>query len=63
MQLLFYNEIGGFSPDGKEYVIRLNRNEATPLPWSNIIANEEFGFLVTESGSGYTWCGNSVKTN
>jgi cyclic beta-1,2-glucan synthetase len=59
MQLLFYNEIGGFSPDGKEYVIRLNRNEATPLPWSNIIANEEFGFLVTESGSGYTWCGNS----
>ena len=32
---------------------------AQPLPWSNVIANPQFGFLVTESGGGYTWGGNS----
>lgn len=58
-QLLYYNDIGGFSPDGKEYIIKLSKSHATPLPWSNIIANENFGFLVTESGAGYTWQGNS----
>ena len=30
-----------------------------PAPWSNVVANPNFGFLVTESGSGYTWAGNS----
>jgi cyclic beta-1,2-glucan synthetase len=30
-----------------------------PAPWSNIIANRRFGFLITEGGSGYTWSGNS----
>jgi cyclic beta-1,2-glucan synthetase len=39
--------------------IYLKKGESTPLPWSNIIANRDFGFLVTESGSGYTWCKNS----
>ena len=34
-------------------------DEQTPLPWSNVIANPRFGFLVTESGGGYTWAGNS----
>ena len=29
------------------------------MPWSNIISNDILGFLVTESGSGYTWCMNS----
>ncbi|HCS73311.1 MAG TPA: glycosyl transferase [Clostridiales bacterium] len=59
--LLYQNGIGGFTEDGKEYVIYLRKNEVTPLPWSNIIANEKFGFLVTESGSGYTWCKNSQE--
>ena len=58
-ELLFFNDIGGFSSDGKEYVIRLNKDITTPMPWSNIIANKDFGFLVTESGGGYTWHGNS----
>jgi cyclic beta-1,2-glucan synthetase len=57
--LLYQNDTGGFSQDGKEYVIFLKHELATPLPWSNIIANPDFGFLVTESGSGYTWCKNS----
>ncbi|HHY81107.1 MAG TPA: glycosyl transferase, partial [Clostridiales bacterium] len=57
--LLFVNDLGGFTRDGKEYIICLKKNEVTPMPWSNIIANPEFGFLITESGSGYTWCRNS----
>lgn len=58
-KLLFFNGIGGFSANGKEYVIRLAGNRHTPAPWVNIIANSRFGFLVTESGGGYTWAQNS----
>ena len=29
------------------------------MPWSNVIANPQFGCLLTESGGGYTWFGNS----
>ena len=58
-KLLFFNGIGGFSADGKEYVIQLAGGMHTPAPWSNIIANKNFGFLVTESGGGYTWAENS----
>jgi cyclic beta-1,2-glucan synthetase len=58
-RLRFFNGIGGFSTDGKEYVIQLGAGQHTPVPWSNIIANKNFGFLVTESGGGYTWAENS----
>lgn len=58
-RLLFFNGIGGFSIDGKEYVIKLESGQYTPAPWSNIIAGRNFGFLVTESGGGYTWAENS----
>ena len=37
-------------------------SDRPPMPWTNVIANEHAGFLVTESGAGYTWCGNS-RTN
>lgn len=53
------NGLGGFSPDGQEYIIRLDHGQMTPAPWSNIIANPTFGFMVTESGGGFTWCTNS----
>jgi cyclic beta-1,2-glucan synthetase len=33
--------------------------QSTPAPWINIVANPSFGFQVSESGSGYTWSGNS----
>ncbi len=56
--LLFDNGLGGFA-DGREYVIYLDAGQHTPAPWINVIANPEFGFLVSESGSGYTWAGNS----
>ncbi len=58
-ELLFFNGIGGFSEDGREYVTRIEKGHHTPTPWSNIIANKRFGFLVTEIGGGYTWAENS----
>ncbi len=57
--LLFDNGWGGFTADGREYVIHLEPGEVTPAPWINVIANEEFGFLISEAGSGYTWAENS----
>ncbi|AKH43957.1 cyclic beta-1,2-glucan synthetase [Altererythrobacter atlanticus] len=57
--LLFDNGIGGFSADGREYVIHLEAGEKTPAPWSNILANDEFGCLATETGGGFTWAINS----
>ncbi len=57
--LLLENGLGGFSPDGKEYVIHLQPGQHTPHPWVNIIANPQFGFLVSEVGSGPSWAGNS----
>ncbi len=61
--LQFDNGFGGFSPDGTEYVIRLPRERGElrrpPLAWSNVIANEELGFLTTDGGGGYTWSVNS----
>jgi cyclic beta-1,2-glucan synthetase len=58
-QLLFENGLGGFSSDGKEYVIHLKPGQHTPQPWINVIANPHFGFLVSEAGSGCTWAENS----
>lgn len=58
-KLAFFNGTGGFSNDGKEYVIRLGKGENTPAPWINVIANPTFGFTVSESGSGFSWFGNS----
>src|SRR5690606_1810 len=57
--LQFDNGLGGFSPDGKEYVIYLEPGQSTPAPWINVIANEQFGCLVSENGGGYTWADNS----
>ncbi|MBI5033167.1 MAG: carbohydrate-binding protein [Chloroflexi bacterium] len=58
---LFDNSVGGFSEDGSEYVITLNADQWTPTPWSNVIANKDFGCLVTDSGLGYTWAANSQQ--
>jgi cyclic beta-1,2-glucan synthetase len=62
-ELVFDNGQGGFTADGREYVIRLasrGTNYALPpLPWINVLANARFGCLVSESGAGFTWIGNS----
>ncbi|MGR9088172.1 MAG: glucoamylase family protein, partial [Gammaproteobacteria bacterium] len=54
--LEFFNGLGGFAEDGREYVIVLDKGQWTPAPWVNVIANSEFGFMVSELGSGCTWC-------
>ncbi len=50
---------GAFTPDGSEYVIELQPGQATPAPWINVVTNENFGFIVSERGAGYTWSENS----
>jgi cyclic beta-1,2-glucan synthetase len=57
--LEFANGMGGFDAGGSEYVIALRPGEWTPAPWINVLANPGFGALVSESGSGCTWCENS----
>ena len=56
--LTFWNGYGGFDADGA-YVIRLNGQRSTPQPWVNIIANENFGMLVSAEGCSFTWAQNS----
>ena len=57
--LLFNNGIGGFSPDGREYIITTHGNQSTPAPWVNVIANAQFGTVISESGQSYTWADNA----
>lgn len=57
--LHFFNGMGGFAHDGKEYIIQTKQTQRTPLPWANIIANQNFGTLISESGSSYTWFENA----
>jgi cyclic beta-1,2-glucan synthetase len=57
--LLFANGPGGFTQDGREYVIHLEPGEHTPAPWCNVLANDAFGCITTESGGGCTWALNS----
>ncbi|MBI4446447.1 MAG: hypothetical protein HY645_11125 [Acidobacteria bacterium] len=59
LELPYFNGIGGFTPDGREYAIYLGPNALTPLPWINVMSNPVFGALVSESGSGCCWYGNS----
>ncbi len=57
--LSFANGVGGFSTDGSEYVVVLEGDQETPLPWVNVMANPTFGTVVSASGSAYTWSENS----
>jgi cyclic beta-1,2-glucan synthetase len=59
IDLEFHNGIGGFAADGTEYVIVMGDGQWTPAPWINVVANAGFGFCVSESGSGFSWSGNS----
>jgi cellobiose phosphorylase len=57
--VIFGNGIGGFTPDGREYVITLASGQTTPAPWVNVIASPHIGTVVSESGSAYTWVENA----
>jgi cyclic beta-1,2-glucan synthetase len=55
----YFNGYGGFANKGKEYIIKLNKDLNTPLPWINVIGNRALGFIVSELGGGFTWSENS----
>lgn len=57
--LSYFNGMGGFHEEGNAYILYLENGQNTPAPWINVIANPDFGFTVSESGSGYTWYKNS----
>ncbi len=57
--LAAFNGLGGFSPDAREYVITTSAAQMTPAPWVNVLANPDFGTLVSESGSATTWSENA----
>jgi len=55
----FDNGRGGFSEDGREYLIEVSPGQPTPAPWANVIANPEFGCLTSESSLGSSWSLNA----
>ena len=57
--LILSNELGGFTADGREYIITLTEGRVTPAPWGNVLANAAFGTLVSESGGTCTWGENA----
>ena len=57
--LILCNGIGGFTRDGREYVITTAPGQVTPAPWVNVLANPQFGCVVSESGQAYTWGENA----
>jgi cyclic beta-1,2-glucan synthetase len=59
--LEFFNGLGGFDAASREYVVVLDQNQWTPTPWVNVIANPQFGFLVSADGSGSTWSLNAQQ--
>ena len=58
-ELILSNGLGGFTPDGREYVITLAPGQVTPAPWVNVLANPQFGTVISESGMAYTWSENA----
>jgi cyclic beta-1,2-glucan synthetase len=61
LELPYFNSLGGFTADGREYAIYLGPDANTPAPWVNVLANPTFGAIVSETGSGSTWYGNSQR--
>lgn len=57
--LQHFNGTGGFTADGREYVVVTQGGRPPPAPWANVIANPRFGSVVSEAGSAYTWCENA----
>ena len=52
---LFATEFGHFSADGREFIVTTPR---TPRPWVNVISNGDAGFILSQTGGGYSWRGN-----
>ncbi len=56
MERKFASKYGYFSPNGREYVIT---TPLTPRPWVNVISNGDYGMVISQNGSGYSWRGNA----
>jgi len=57
--LEFYNQYGGFDNGGRDYVVT---NTNTPMPWVNVIANEQhFGCIVSSTMAGFTFAHNAQQ--
>ena len=56
---LFMNGLGGFTKDGREYIVHMEPGESTPAPWTNVIASPYIGTVVSEKGGAYTWVENA----
>jgi cyclic beta-1,2-glucan synthetase len=56
---LFFNGQGGFTGDGREYIVTMEPGESTPAPWTNVIASPYIGTVVSETGGAYTWVENA----
>jgi cyclic beta-1,2-glucan synthetase len=61
LPLEFFNGMGGFAAEAREYVVILDEGQWTPAPWINVIANSQFGFLASSDGSGSTWSLNAQQ--
>jgi cyclic beta-1,2-glucan synthetase len=59
--LEFFNGLGGFAAEAREYVVSLDETQWTPAPWINVIANAQFGFLASADGTGSTWSLNAQQ--
>ena len=59
--LEFFNGLGGFAAEGREYIVTLGEGQWTPAPWSNVVANPQFGFLASADGFGSTWSLNAQQ--
>ena len=61
--LEFFNGLGGFADNGREYRTVLDAGQRTPSPWINVISNRSFGFHSSVEGSGHTWSRNSQQNH
>jgi len=59
IELTDFNGYGGFTLDGKEYIIFVKSGRSSPRPWTNVLSNPIFGTIITESGGSYTWYQNA----
>lgn len=57
--LILHNGLGGFAPDGREYIMTTSSEHMTPAPWVNVLANPHFGTVISENGQAYTWSENA----
>ncbi len=50
--MLFASKYGHFSDDGSAYIVT---TPDTPRPWANILANPDYGMILSHTGGGYSW--------